>query len=61
MRQLCGLYRENKQQASKLKANVGKGVWEMVDSNDHLLLENSFMYFDKSKLVNPYHTTHESS
>lgn len=44
MRQRCGLYRENKQQASKLKVNAGKGVWEMVDSNDHLLLENSFIY-----------------
>lgn len=44
-----------------LKVNVEEGVWEIIESNDHLLLENSFIYFDKSTLVNHYHTAYESS
>lgn len=39
---------------------VEEGVWEIIESNDHLLLENSFKYFDKSTMASPYHTIYES-
>lgn len=45
---------------SELKANVEKGDSEIIQSNDHFLLENSLNYFDKSTISNPYHTAYGS-